>query len=269
MYGVQSKSDGTAGSLFWFRIPYLPDHSTAAAVATTTPSASLCLSVHDDTINTISSTTPPAPQQLQPPSQTPPLQQKATEEKQTEETEVKNEEPLVLSLPPPAAQSIFSPLAIQRTPLNILLVDDAPTILKLTSMLLTKRGHVVHTAGNGAIAVEKVQQWFHCHHNNHCHRQQQYDVIIMDLQMPVMDGLQATKTIRAFEQAASSVVNQHSLIIGMSANSDYDTMQAAFAAGVDDFMGKPFDITLFFTILNKLQSASSSPSPTTTAITTE
>ena len=95
--------------------------------------------------------------------------------------------------------------------------------------------------------------------------------------MPVMDGLQATKTIRAFEQqqqalalaASSSYVEQHLLIIGMSANSDYDTMQAAFAAGVDDFMGKPFDITLFFTILHKLRSRSSSASPTAIAITAE
>jgi len=93
--------------------------------------------------------------------------------------------------------------------------------------------------------------------------------------MPVMDGLQATKTIRAFEQqqqalasSSSSYVEQHLLIIGMSANSDYDTMQAAFAAGVDDFMGKPFDITLFFTILHKLQCfSSSSSSSSTVAIT--
>ena len=50
MYGVQARSDGTAGSLFWFRIPYLPDHSTAAVVsATSTAAASLSSSIHDGT----------------------------------------------------------------------------------------------------------------------------------------------------------------------------------------------------------------------------
>lgn len=156
---------------------------------------------------------------------------------------------------------------------SILLVDDAPTIIKLTSMLLRRHGHEVSTAENGEIAVSKLKEkWIESH------GEKGFDFILMDLQMPVMDGLQATETIREMEKTNKSTkissevftaqshensqrisAPSHQLIIGMSANSDYDTMQAAFNAGIDDFMGKPFDLSLFNSITRKLKP----PSPTT------
>ncbi len=161
---------------------------------------------------------------------------------------------------------------------SILLVDDAPTIIKLTSMLLRRHGHEVSTAENGEIAVSKLKEkWIESH------GKKGFDFILMDLQMPVMDGLQATETIREIEKTNKSTkilpdaftaqphensqriyTPSHQLIIGMSANSDYDTMQAAFNAGIDDFMGKPFDLSLFNSITRKLKPPS--PMTITTAL---
>jgi len=76
------------------------------------------------------------------------------------------------------------------------------------------------------------------------------DVIVMDLQMPIMDGLEATRRIRAWEEA--NYPNTRQIIIGMSANSDAETMDEAFIAGIDDFLPKPFHIDVFNECMQKI-----------------
>jgi CheY-like chemotaxis protein len=137
-------------------------------------------------------------------------------------------------------------------------VDDAPSILKMTSMLLTKKGHTVDKAVNGAEALGLVI--------NHLGdaSSPSYDVVLMDLQMPVMDGPTAIRRIRAAERKAAEEGRDRAgdlesggkawqyqarphrqLIIALSANSDSDTMQEALDAGADYFMSKPFTYETF------------------------
>ncbi len=126
---------------------------------------------------------------------------------------------------------------------EILLVDDSPSILKMSAMMLKRQGHVVWTAENGEVALKKLEEkWKETDRG--------FDLVLMDLQMPVMDGLEATRRLRKMEvEGRDWMIREekpcHQVIIGLSANSDHDTTEDAFAAGVDDFFSKPFSITTF------------------------
>jgi CheY-like chemotaxis protein len=149
----------------------------------------------------------------------------------------------------------------------VLVVDDAPSIVKMTTMLLTKKGHFVEKAVNGAQAVDMVIS-----------HAQSYDVVLMDLQMPVMDGPEAIRRIRAAEQMdayggkgteeetrgdiesggrekwkreENQARPRRQLIIALSANSDTDTMQEALDAGADHFMSKPFTFETFRELMRR------------------
>jgi CheY-like chemotaxis protein/uncharacterized protein (DUF2384 family) len=112
--------------------------------------------------------------------------------------------------------------------LSILVVDDSPAIVKMVCLILKRLGHCTEIADNGAIAVKMVEEAVGA----------TFDVVLMDLQMPVMDGLEATTRIRQWDKT-------HGLrraIIGMSANSDHETSLSALDAGVDVFLPKPFNV---------------------------
>lgn len=116
--------------------------------------------------------------------------------------------------------------------------------------MLKQLGHTLSTAENGQIAVNMVldslvgESW-------DTHR---FDVILMDLQMPVMDGLEAISRIRALE--SSSELTMYHSIIGCSADSDAETQEAALSAGGDIFMPKPFNATAFCTSVTRAQAQS-------------
>jgi len=114
---------------------------------------------------------------------------------------------------------------------KILLVDDHPMNRDLTSRILHKRGHQVDVAENGLLAFEKVQQT-------------SYDILLMDLKMPVMDGLEATRKIRQYEQEQNSKgpVCARVPIVAMTAYDDDQERSASKNAGMDGFISKPIDI---------------------------
>jgi PAS domain S-box-containing protein len=107
--------------------------------------------------------------------------------------------------------------------LQVLLVEDHPINQMLATTLLKKWGHSVVLAKNGQEAVNLfgTQDW---------------DIVLMDMQMPVMGGLEATRLIRAAER-----LGRHTPILAMTANAMEADRQACMAAGMDDHLAKPFN----------------------------
>ena len=109
--------------------------------------------------------------------------------------------------------------------LQVLLVEDHPINQILATTLLKKWGHAVVLAKNGQEAVDVFGS-------------QSWDVILMDMQMPIMGGLEATRLIRSAEGAG-----KRTPIIAMTANAMDSDRQACLQAGMDDHLAKPFNAT--------------------------
>jgi CheY-like chemotaxis protein len=113
---------------------------------------------------------------------------------------------------------------------RLLLVEDNEINLEIAQMLLEQMGFIVETAQNGKIAVDMVRT----------SRPGHYDAILMDIQMPVMDGYTATKEIRALEDPALSNIP----ILAMTANAFQEDVKAAIDAGMQVHIAKPIDINI-------------------------
>ena len=72
-----------------------------------------------------------------------------------------------------------------------------------------------------------------------------YDVVLMDLQMPIMDGLESVRRLRSHESQLNVSNENRQLIIGMSASDEVEIIKSVFAVKMDDFMSKPFSILRF------------------------
>jgi signal transduction histidine kinase/DNA-binding response OmpR family regulator len=107
--------------------------------------------------------------------------------------------------------------------LSILVAEDNPVNLKLATRILSKQGHHVSVANNGRQAVDAF-------------RQNQFDVILMDVQMPVLDGLEATRLIRAIEKEEH---RSPTPIIAVTARAMKGDKQVCLAAGMNGYITKP------------------------------
>lgn len=116
---------------------------------------------------------------------------------------------------------------------RILLVEDNLINQKITSMTLKKEGCQVDLANNGAEGLKK-------------YKENMYDLVLMDIQMPVMDGLEATRKIREFEKSNSS---RRTFIIAVSSNALKTDRENAMASGTDGFLAKPFKREELFQLL--------------------
>jgi len=110
----------------------------------------------------------------------------------------------------------------KRYPLRILIAEDNITNAQIASMFLKKMGYKTDIAKNGQEALEIVSDT-------------NYDLIFMDVQMPVMDGLEATRMIRL-------CLNEQPVIIAMTANAMQGDRQECLQAGMDDYISKPIKI---------------------------
>ncbi len=109
--------------------------------------------------------------------------------------------------------------------LRILLAEDSEANRELVVRALTRQGHEVVVAANGQEAVELVTS-------------QTFDGILMDCEMPVMGGFEATKEIRKLDAERG----QKSIIVAFTANADEQDRQVCLNAGMDDFMSKPIAV---------------------------
>jgi signal transduction histidine kinase/ActR/RegA family two-component response regulator len=120
-------------------------------------------------------------------------------------------------------------------PLKILLAEDNPVNQLLARRLLEKRGHRVVLARNGREALGLVDR-------------ETFDLVFMDVQMPVMDGIQATAAIRNQEKNASG----HLAIVAMTAYAMDGDRERLLAAGMDDYLAKPLDTDSLDRVLDRI-----------------
>jgi CheY-like chemotaxis protein len=120
----------------------------------------------------------------------------------------------------------------ERHPLRILLAEDNAVNQKLALRLFSLMGYDVDVAANGQEAVDAVER-------------QPYDVVFMDVQMPEMDGLEATRQIRARNAGGGP------RIVAMTANAMEGDREACLAAGMDDYVGKPIRVHELLAALEK------------------
>jgi CheY-like chemotaxis protein len=134
----------------------------------------------------------------------------------------------------------------QGRPIRLLLADDHATNQMVVRMMLDQFGIETRAVDNGAEAVEAV-------------RRERFDAVLMDMQMPVMGGLEATRLIRADEKAAGS---PRLPIIMLSANALAEHREAGRLAGADGHVAKPVTITSLMAALNAvLDPADAEPAP--------
>jgi len=126
---------------------------------------------------------------------------------------------------------------MNTTPLSILVVEDNAINLRLITAALIRSGHKVDAAMDGAAALVKF-------------REQKYDVILMDIMMPVMDGLTATKEIRKIEREEQVETQNRVKIVAITANAFEDDRSKFFEAGMDYYLNKPVEIEELNRILN-------------------
>jgi len=108
------------------------------------------------------------------------------------------------------------------TVLRILLVEDNPVNQRLETRLLEKRGHRVVLAANGREALDALEK-------------ESFDLVLMDVQMPEMDGFEATAAIREREKASGVRLP----VIALTAHAMKDDRERCLAAGMDDYLTKP------------------------------
>jgi len=133
-----------------------------------------------------------------------------------------------LPLPPGSAEAVSAAggeALVALPPLRLLVADDVPQNSELLQLILGRHGHQVRTASDGLAAVKAFSE-------------ERFDAVLMDVHMPVLDGLGATRRIRNFEQAQA---RERTPIVALTASVLEEDRQAALAAGMDGFAVKPVE----------------------------
>ncbi len=141
-----------------------------------------------------------------------------------------------------SSESRFDPTMGERLPLKILVAEDNPVNQKVADNILKRLGYRADMAGNGLEVLQAL-------------RRQCYDVVLMDVQMPEMDGLTATRRI-----CQQWTEDERPRIIAVTANAMQDDREACLEAGMEDYISKPIRVEeLIIALSNSQQSLQSEP----------
>ncbi|WP_247883092.1 response regulator [Azospirillum brasilense] len=147
---------------------------------------------------------------------------------------------------PPAERTGESP---GKRTLRILLAEDEPVSQQAAAMLLRRAGHAVTLAGDGRAAVAAVER-------------ERYDLVLMDMQMPEMDGVEATRRIRALPQGAGTGA-AGLRIVALTASAVPGAAERCRAAGADAVLEKPLRLPALRELLDRLSDGAMAPSVAT------
>ncbi|MDB5138067.1 MAG: response regulator [Mucilaginibacter sp.] len=140
---------------------------------------------------------------------------------------------------PQKAKTQFSVDFAKQYPMEILIAEDNYVNQKLTVHILSKMGYKPEIAGNGHEVLDAVAK-------------KKYDIILMDIQMPEMDGLEATQFIRQH-------MLEQPVIVAMTANAMPEDREICIKAGMDDYLSKPMKLTEIITVLEKWSKPTKQP----------
>jgi len=125
-------------------------------------------------------------------------------------------------------------------PLRILLAEDNVVNQRVARVLLEKVGHIVTVCGNGLEAIRLMDE-------------QVFDLVLMDVQMPEMDGFEATAALRAGERATG----RHLSVIAMTAHAMKGDEERCLEAGMDAYVAKPIRPDVLFAVIETVRAGSS------------
>jgi CheY-like chemotaxis protein len=146
-------------------------------------------------------------------------------------------------VPTVAAPAVQPALEEAARKLKVLVAEDNPIIRTLIGKLLKRRGHAATMAANGKEAVAKA-------------RDAHYDLVLMDMHMPEMDGMAATAAIRSLSGPMSSVP-----IVALTGEASEGQRETCLSAGMNDYLSKPFEAADFFAVIDR-QGAATAESDT-------
>lgn len=151
-----------------------------------------------------------------------------------------------LNVHPPEriGQAIESQSGTPPVPLSVLLAEDTPANQKVVSTVLKKRGHSVTVARNGREVVE-------------LYKRETFDVILMDVQMPILDGFQATAAVRELERQQ----DKSTPIIAMTAHAMRGDREKCLEAGMDAYIAKPLDVNQLLGLVESIAADQAGDNP--------
>jgi PAS domain S-box-containing protein len=152
---------------------------------------------------------------------------------------------------PPRAAVPSTPQAAQEMPqgMKILLAEDNAVNRRLTIALLQKRGHQIAATENGQEALDALER-------------ENFDLVLMDVQMPVLDGLDAIRAIRAKEQSSGT----HVPIIALTAHAMKGDRERCLASGADDYVTKPIRTPDLLAAIDRATNNNASPANTASPV---